>query len=139
MAARERVVVDTNALISRLLLPESTPSRAVRKAVADAQLLVSEATLEELAEVLSRAKFDPYLTIEERQQFMRLFGRMVELVPITRRVRLCRDPTDDAILEVALNGGADLIVTGDSDLLALDPFERIPIITPAAYLAKHAT
>jgi len=66
---KERIVVDTNVLISRLLLPESTPGRAVRKAV-------------------------------------------------------------------AVNGRADLIITGDRDLLALDPFIGVAIISPAAYLSR---
>ena len=66
MASRARVVVDTNALVSRLLMPGSVPGQAVRKAVDDAQLLASEATLEELADVLARAKFDPYVSIADR-------------------------------------------------------------------------
>ncbi len=136
MKARERVVVDTNALVSRLLLPGSVAGRAVRKAVDEAQLLASEATLEELADVLSRRKFDPYVTVEERQAFLRLLGRIVELVPVIHTVRECRDPRDDKFLELAVNGEADLIVTGDDDLLVLDPFREIPILTPAAYLDR---
>jgi len=135
MAPRSRVVVDNNALVSRLLIPASVPSRAVRKAVDEAQLLVSEATLEELADVLARPKFDPYVSIADRQEFLRLMGRVAELVPITFTVRACRDPKDDKFLELAINGRADLIVTGDRDLLALNPFRDIPIITPAQYLA----
>jgi len=134
MADRARVVVDNNALVSRLLIPASVPGRAVRKAVDEARLLVSEATLEELADVLARPKFDPYVSIADRQEFLRLLGRVVELVPITFTVRACRDPKDDKFLELAINGRADLIVTGDRDLLELNPFQDIPIITPAEYL-----
>lgn len=134
MKAKERLVIDTNAFISRLLLPNSIPAQAVRKAVDSGQLLVSEATLNELADVLSRVKFDAYVTLEERQQFLRLLARIVELVPIVYRVRVCRDPKDDQILEVAVNGSADLIVTGDQDLLSLRRFQDIRIISPAAYL-----
>src|SRR6266851_9018729 len=110
---RERIVVDNNALISRLFLPASTPGRAVRKAVGEAQLLISEATLNELADVLSRPKLDPYVTIEDRQEFFRLLGRVGEMIPIVYTIRACRDPKDDKILEVAVNGNATLIVTGD--------------------------
>ena len=80
--ARERVVVDTNTLISRLLLPAFVPAQAVRRAVAEAQLLASDDTLMELAEVLVRSKFDRYLTVSERQEFLRLFGRVAERIPI---------------------------------------------------------
>ena len=137
MTQPERLVVDTNALVSRLLLPDATAGRAVSHAVRHAQLLASEATLEELADVLSRPKFDPYVTIAERQTFIRLVGRVAELVPIIRNVRECRDPRDDKFLELALNGEADRIVTGDKDLLALHPFQGIPIVTPAGYLIEH--
>lgn len=56
-------------------------------------------------------------------------------MPITHAVRACRDPKDDKFLELAVNGRADLIVTGDRDLLDLNPFRDIPIIAPAEYLA----
>jgi uncharacterized protein len=98
VTTREWVVVDTNVLVSRLLLPESTSGRAVRSAVDRGRLLVSAATMEELAEVLARAKFDPYLSIAERQEFIRLLGRIAEMVPVVRVVRACRDPRDDKFL-----------------------------------------
>ena len=135
MRPRARVVVDTNALISRLLIPASVPGRAVRKAVDDAQLLISEDTLGELAEVLSRRQFDAYIKIADRQDFLRLLGRVAEMIPIVYTIRACRDPKDDKFLELAVNGRADLIVTGDKDLLALDPFQHVRILTPARYLA----
>ena len=49
----------------------------------------------------------------------------------------CRDPTDDKILETALMGRADHLVTGDGDLLVMSPFHGIPIVTPARFLALH--
>jgi uncharacterized protein len=57
-----------------------------------------------------------------------------ELITITEPIVACRDPTDDKFLELAVNGCADLIVTGDADLLALNPFRDIPIIAPAAFV-----
>ncbi len=57
-----------------------------------------------------------------------------ELVTITQRIAACRDPTDDKFLELAVNGHADLIVSGDGDLLALNPFRQIPIVTPAIFV-----
>jgi len=134
MRLRERLVTDTNALISRLLLPSSIPGQAVRKAVDNGLLLVSEATMEELADVLARPKFDRYISLEDRQQFLRLLGRLAEFLPIVYPVRACRDPKDDKFLEVALNGKAAVILSGDSDLLALHPWQGIPILSPAEYL-----
>jgi len=60
-----------------------------------------------------------------------------ELVAIVERVTACRDPTDDKFLELAVNGRAEMIVTGDLDLLALNPFRGIPIITPMAFSHAH--
>lgn len=135
MPDRPRIVVDTNVLVSRLLLPRSIPGEAVRRAVDRGILLLSEETLAELAGVLARPKLDPYVSVEERQQFLRLLGRIAEMVPVLHRVRACRDPQDDKLLEVAVNGRADLVVSGDADLLDMRSFRGIPILTPAAYLA----
>jgi predicted nucleic acid-binding protein len=49
---------------------------------------------------------------------------------------VCRDPKDDKFLEAALTSQADCLVTGDADLLVLDPFEGIPILRPAEFLAR---
>jgi predicted nucleic acid-binding protein len=57
-----------------------------------------------------------------------------EAVAIPYPIRACRDPRDDKFLEVAVHGRADAIVTGDKDLLELNPFRGIAILTPSAYL-----
>ncbi len=132
---RARVVIDTSVFVSRLLLPASIPAQAVRQAVEEAQILMSEEVLRELAEVLSRPKFNPYVTVQERQHFLGLLTRIVEMVPIIHTVNECRDPKDNKILELALSGEADFILTGDRDLLTLNPFRNINIITPVDYLA----
>ena len=62
-----------------------------------------------------------------------------ELVSITERIAACCDPTDDKFLELAVNGHADLLVTGYDDLLALNPFRDIPIVTPAAFVQGVAS
>ena len=133
MKARRRVVLDTNTLISGVLLNDSVPGRAVRKAIAEDVLLMSEDSMYELADVLSRKKFDRYLSVEDREEFVRLVLRVAEIVPIVRAVHECRDEADNRILEVAVNGDAELIVSGDSDLLMLNPFRGIAIIKPGNY------
>jgi len=135
MAITDRVVVDTNVLVSRLLLPQSIPAQAVRRAL-DSILLFSEATMNELADVLSRSKFDPYIARRDREQFVRELCTIGEFVPIIQLVRDCPDPSDNKFLEVALNGRADPILTGDADLLALHPWRKIAIVTPAEYLKR---
>ncbi len=130
-----RVILDTNVLISRLLLADSTASRAVRRLMDQSQPLVSENTLTELADALSRPKFDPYVSREDRQRFFELYARVAEWVTITTTIRQCRDPKDDKFLELAIDSNADWIVTGDKDLLDLSPYREILVMTPATVLA----
>jgi putative PIN family toxin of toxin-antitoxin system len=61
-----------------------------------------------------------------------------ELVAIIEQITACRDQHDDKFLELAVNGHADLIVSGDADLLALNPFREIPIVTPTAFVQAVA-
>ena len=130
-------VLDTNLLISRLLVPSGTAAKAVDHALGRGILLVSEATLQELVTVLGRSKFDSYVSHEDRQQFIRLLGGVARVVSIPAPIRACRDPKDDKFLEVAVHGEARAIVTGDADLLDLDPFHGIRIVRPANFLRMH--
>ena len=72
-----------------------------------------------------------------RDDLAKLLAR-AKLVTVTERITACRDPHDDKFLELAVNGLADLIVSGDADLLALNPFRDIPILTPAAIMQRMA-
>jgi putative PIN family toxin of toxin-antitoxin system len=130
------IVIDTNVLVSSALMPESTPGEAFERLQLTDTLLFSCPTFEELREVLNRPKFERYLDSVRRDRFLSRLGAAASFVDIRRKVEVCRDPKDDKFLDVAINGGADLIVTGDADLLALHPFEGIAIVTPAAYLAR---
>lgn len=58
-----------------------------------------------------------------------------EAAEIAERIVACRDPTDDKFLELAVNGRADVIVSGDADLLELNPFRDIPVVPPAVFVA----
>jgi len=138
MPAGERVIADTNVLVSRFILSESISAQAISRIELDSILLFSDATMMELADVLARSRFDRYLSRENRERFVLELCSIVEFVPIIQTVRECRDPDDDKILEVALNGRADVIITGDEDLLALSPWRGIKILTPAQYLSHQS-
>jgi putative PIN family toxin of toxin-antitoxin system len=127
-----RVIVDTNVLISRLLIPHSVAGRAVSRLIKITRLLASEDTLAELAQTIARDKFNPYVSLEDRHEFFRLYARLAEWVPIGSTVRVCRDPKDDKFLELAVDGEAQMLVTGDKNLLELSPYRNIQILTPAA-------
>jgi len=135
MTSRPRIVFDTNVIVSADLFEDSVPARALWLTLALGSLLMSEALIEELRTVLSKPRFDRYATQAEREEFLRDLARETETVEITEMVQACRDPNDDKILELAVNGRADYIVTGDDDLLVMDPFRGIAIIRPAEFLA----
>jgi len=133
---RERVVIDTNVLISSLFLATSTPAQAVDKAVRNAQLVATVDTLRELIEKLHSPKFDRYVRRARRDALLERVASLVEIIEVLQSIRASRDPKDDKFLEAAVNGRADVVVTGDKDLLNLDPFRGIAIATPAAYLIR---
>ncbi len=130
------VIVDNNVLVSSALLPKSTPGKVFDHVLLLDTLLFSEPTFEELREVLNRPKFERYLDGVRRDRFLSRLRAAGSFVEIRRTVQVCRDTKDDKFLDVAINGGADLIVTGDNDLLVLHPFEGVEIVTPTAYLAR---
>ena len=134
---RERIVLDTNVLISGLLSSTSTPARAVERATSTAQLIASTATLKELMSKLLSPKFDRYVTRERRNALLLRLAPLVEIVEIVQTVHASRDPADDKFLEAAVNGRADIVVSGDRDLLTLNPYRGIAILTPAAYVARR--
>lgn len=135
MRADRKLVIDTNLWISRLLMPGGTAARAVDHGLSGGIPLMSEETLTELSDALSRTRFDRYVSREDRQHFLRLLGGIVRVISVTQRIAACRDPKDDKFLDVALSGEAQTILTGDHDLLELHPFHGIEILTPAAFLS----
>ena len=133
-----RFVVDTNVLISALLFNNSVPFRAIELAEKQGIILYSEATLHELEQVLNRKKFNKYLSLEDRQVFLLKFISASELVSITEKIAVCRDEKDNKFLELAVSGNANVIVTGDLDLLVLNPFQSVEIITPDMFIDRFS-
>jgi putative PIN family toxin of toxin-antitoxin system len=132
-----RVVVDTNVLVSALILPHSRVGPVLlRLRAGEYTLLYAQSLLEELVDVLNRPRIRlKYgVTGADIQTLVGLILLRGEPVAPQRRFTACRDPMDDKFLEVAVAGQADVIVSGDQDLLALHPFEGIPILTPADFL-----
>src|SRR6266571_5240631 len=131
----ERVVLDTNVLISAILSPIGKPFACLRWVLENATLIVSRELLEELETRLARPKFSKYVDDSRRRTFVADLALSAVQVEIPGTLRVCRDPDDDKLLEVAVIGRADCLVTGDQDLLILNPFQGIPILTPAGFLA----
>lgn len=122
-------------LISALLQPSGRTGAALDHIrAAGGVLIFSDETFAELASRLARPKFDRYVDQAIRRQFLTDLAAVAEWAAITGALRACRDPDDDKFLETAIRGAADCIVTGDQDLLALDPFEGVAILRPRDFL-----
>jgi len=132
--SRPRLVLDTNVLVSAFLW-QVTPGRLIELASEqDVQLFTSRALLQELAATLDKRKLSKYvlatgLTAEQ----MLINYRGLAAVVVTRQLdaRVSRDADDDAVLACARAARADLIVSGDDDLLSLRHFQGISIVTIA--------
>jgi putative PIN family toxin of toxin-antitoxin system len=130
------VVFDTTVVVSALLFTSGRLAwlRAHWRA-GDALPLASRATIEELTRVLRYPKFQ--LSSENRDELLAEYLPYCEIVKVTRKSKLsCRDKNDQPFLDLAESGNADLLVTGDRDLLALAGRTRFFIETPAAYRAR---
>jgi putative PIN family toxin of toxin-antitoxin system len=130
-----RVIIDTNVIVSRLLISGSVSARAVDKAITEADVMTSDATVGELVDVLARKKLDRYVTIEERQEFVRRFLQITSMIPVISEIDDCKDPADNHFLALALDAEASCIVTGDKALLALSPWRDIVILSPSEFLS----
>lgn len=134
-----RAVIDTNVLLAALLW--RGPPHALLAQIRDGMLglVSSPALLAELTDVLGRAKFDAILTRsntsrEKAMAELRQLAEVIEPPPLPQPV--CRDPDDDEVLALAIAAQADLIVSGDNDLLVLLQFNGIPIVSPAQAVAR---
>lgn len=134
----KRVVFDTNTAISGLLWT-GAPHRALKLAEeGQIQLIISEALVDEMRDVISRSKFDKPLAHhgKTRQQVIEAYLSMTHVVePAQVRAAVRRDPDDNMVLACAVGGKADVIVSGDDDLIALHVYEGIPIMTAPHFLA----
>jgi putative PIN family toxin of toxin-antitoxin system len=132
-----RVVVDTNVLISGVIKPKSRiASFYTYLKQRDFLLLYSSDSFGELARVLfrllRRGKYD--LSQEGIESVLDLIVTLGQKVKIVSTINASRDLADNNFLELAVDGRADYLVSGDKDLLILNPFQNIPIITPAEFL-----
>jgi putative PIN family toxin of toxin-antitoxin system len=136
MSSKARYVLDTNLVISALLFKNSIPAKVFRYVLKYGEVLSSPELLEELNEVLGRAKFDRYVTSEEREEFLESLIERIVLIQPVETIQICRDPKDDMVLSLALSGRANYIISGDNDLLVLNPFRDIKIVTAEALLLQ---
>ena len=133
-----RAVIDTNVLLSGLLWHNAPHALLEQVRSGELALLISPGLLAELADVLSRAKFDTILECSNTSRSHTLdelyrLAEVIEPPPLPQPV--CRNPDDDEVLATAIASHADLIISGDDDLLSLGRYQNIPILSPAEAVA----
>lgn len=133
-----KVVLDTNVLLSGLMLPESVPGRIVRAwRAAQFELALSEPMLDEIGRVLAYPKIERRLKWDQEtiSRFLLLLQFKADVVDISSAtVEVPRDPQDVPVLATLIAGGADYLVTGDKGLLTLG--HDYPIVTPVEFASK---
>lgn len=134
-----RVVLDTSVLVSALISNRGTLGQVLQLLRDERfELVYSRPLIFELIQVLQRPKIrDKYhIGLEEIRAIFGLIRLRGELVSPRMEIRACRDPKDDKLLEAAIEGHAEIVVTGDADLIALHPFEGIEILSPKEFINR---
>jgi putative PIN family toxin of toxin-antitoxin system len=134
MKNNRRFVVDTNLFISAAIW-QGTPYQGIKSIVlSGGRFVFSQDTLQELEPTLLASKFDPYVDRAERLATLSLYVESSDIVAPEQHFTHCRDPKDNAFLDVAVAGNVEALITGDKDLLVLNTIEGIPIIRMGDFL-----
>ena len=118
---------------------DSVPEHALLRAEEADVFALSSAVEREIVEVLNRAKFARVIPPERRRQILEILRVEAVWFKPTVRITDCRDQKDNKYFELALAAGAEIIVSGDDDLLMLHPWRGVRILRPADYLALPLT
>ena len=133
--SRPTIVFDTNAIISALMYPDSVSSKALVEAIKYFQLVASDRTWNELAEVSSRKKFAKYYSQDSRLHYLTQLAAVSRFCEVKTIVTECKDASDNKFLELAIDANSKVIVSGDADLRSMHKFNDIAIISPSEFLA----
>lgn len=135
---KKPLVIDTNLLISAMISPNSIIHKVLKKALENYIIYNSQQTLDEFVEVAKREKFLRFFKdLSKRDEFINFVIQSTKIIEPTHTVTDCRDPKDNMFLEIALTCQAIYLVSGDKDLLTLNPYQNIEIITASEFLEKE--
>lgn len=135
---KKPLVIDTNLLISAMISPNSIMHKVLKKALENYIIYNSQQTLDEFVEVAKREKFLRFFKdLSKRDEFINFVIQSTKIIEPTHTVTDCRDPKDNMFLEIALTCQAVYLVSGDKDLLTLNPYQNIEIITASEFLEKE--
>ena len=129
----ERIIIDTNLWISFLITKDFKGlDDKIKKE--EVKILFSLELIEEFLAVVERTKFKRYFTRKDIEQLIELFDVYGEIVDVKSHIKICRDIKDNFLLALAKDGRADVLLTGDNDLLEIKKFDKTRIIRITEYL-----
>lgn len=124
-----RIVIDTNLWISALISASTRGRLEFFLANAHFVILADSNLISELTEVAARPKFSRYVSADQIAVFLGILQERLYFIEANSIVQVCRDPNDDYLLAICKDGKADVLVTGDKDLLSLFKFEQTMILS----------
>ena len=127
-----RVVIDTNVWIS-YLFGKRLASLSNYIFSDRITILYSQELLQELITVLNRPKFSKHISTNQVERIARMIVNRGEEVTVDRIEPICRDPKDDFLIAIAINGRADYLISGDQDLLVLESYRQTEIMSPGVF------
>lgn len=133
-----RVVIDTNVLISATFWTGKPKQLLNKVRHGEVMFLTSVILLDELKEILIREDKPFKLSAKEAERIVTAMRDLAEVVQAHTQVIICQDEKDNRVLECAVDGGAECIISGDSHLLELRSFKGIRIMTVAEFLSYFA-
>ena len=134
---RTAIVIDANVLISAGILPKFKTALVLQLAIRHFVIAQNDATWRELETRIQREKFDRYFGLEGRANYLIALAQSMRWLDATAGVRASRDADDDKYIGLALDAGAKTIISGDADLLDLQQYGNIEIISPAQFFERY--
>jgi len=128
-----RIIIDTNLWISFLITNDYTKLDEIILS-GNAILVFSQELLDEFLAVARRPKFRRFFSLSDIEDLLETIDEYADLVKVKTQIAVCRDPKDNFLLALAIDGNADFLLTGDNDLLELTKIEETAIITISDFL-----
>ena len=132
------IVIDTNVLISAGLLPQSKTAQVLALAVEHFVIAQNKDTWHELETRIARPKFDRYFGDSGRLRHLAKIAQSIHRFEVSAAVSVSRDKTDDKFIELAIDSGASILISGDPDLRVVKTFKGVEILSPAQFFDRFS-
>jgi uncharacterized protein len=137
-AVKTRIILDTNTFVSGIIFKGNLLRQLVTLVVNDYELMFSDETWDELAQVFQREKFEQHLPLGTRLSVLADLAARITVIRPTSVITDCRDPKDNKFLALALDGNVATIISGDADMKALNPWRGIGIVSPEEFVRSRS-